>query len=228
MKLQKSQIALIALGIPNAAYGFGSEIIGPYTIVEAPIMATLTSGGGASFNWLNVVNAPVSINEAFTGFSIIADGYANANAGTTIVVTFASGALHNGPAYDLVLFDANDDLNVYLIATSHDGFSQQIVVTSFGDTGVDRSYFYGGTGPSTFDVTAAEIDLSSLGVPDGEFVDQVRLFAEGPSNDPLGIGVVQTTGPPVPTVSQWGLITLMLLLTAAGAVVIAVQPRRDL
>ncbi len=105
----------------------------------------------------------------------------------------------------MVLLDADNDLNVYLIATSHNGFAQQIVVSSFIDTGEDRSYFYGGTGPITFDVTAAEIDLSSLGVPDGEFVDQVRLFTEGPSNDPLGIGVVQTIGPPVPTVSQWGL-----------------------
>jgi len=206
--------------VSSAATSLCAETIGPYTIVEAPIAATLTSGGGASFNWLNVVNTPVSINDAFTGFSIIEDGYANANAGTTIVVTFASGALHNGPGYDLVLFDANNDLNVYLVATSHDAFSQQIVVSSFIDTGEDRSYFYGGAVPTTFDVTAAEIDLSAFNIPDGATVDQIRLFTEGPSNDPLGIGAVQATGPPVPATSPWGMILVACGMMGAALAVL--------
>lgn len=222
----QSCTALVAAGISIPACGFGTETIGPYTIVEAPISATLTSGGGASFNWLNVVNASVSINEAFTGFSVIADGYSNGNAGTTIIVTFAPGSLHNGPGYDLVLFDAVNDGNTYRIAASHNNFASEMLLTSpdFTDTGVDRTYYFGGTGPFTYDVTAAEIDLSSMGVPDGATVDQVRIFAEAPSADPLGIGVVMSAGP-VPTLSEVGLIGLVILLATSGAIIVAKRSR---
>jgi hypothetical protein len=50
-------------------------LIGPRDVVAAPTSAVLVIGGGAQFTWMNVVNAPVSIDEAFTGFGMIDDGY---------------------------------------------------------------------------------------------------------------------------------------------------------
>lgn len=38
-----------------------AEVIGPYDIAATPSSATLVAGGGAAFNWLNVVNSPVTI-----------------------------------------------------------------------------------------------------------------------------------------------------------------------
>lgn len=224
MHFRPLSLAIVAPFLLAASRGFGSETIGPYTIISAPISATLTSGGGAQFNWLNVVNAPVSISDAFTGFSMIADGYANAQSGTTIVVTFASGVLHNGPGTDLILFDADNDVNTYRIATSYNNFTSETILTAqdFVDTGVDRSYYYGGAGPTTYNITAAEIDLSSMGVPAGATVGQVRLFTEGPSDDPLGLATVQAA---VPTLSEWGLAVMLLLLLAAGAMIILRRTR---
>lgn len=204
----------------STSTAFAAESIGPYTVVHAPISASLTSGGGGPFNWLNVANMPVSINDAFTGFSVIADGYANAPAGTTIILTFGPGVLHNGSGADLILFDAENDSNTYRVATSNNSFSSEVILTAgdFTDTGDDRAYFYGGTGPSSYNVFAAAIDLSSLGVPAGAVVEQVRLFCEGPSNDPLGLATVQAA---VPAVSEWGMIVLSLTILIAATAVLS-------
>lgn len=200
-----------AIALGNAR----GEIIGPYDIQATPTAAVLFSGGGASFNWLNVVNTSVSIDEAFTGFSVIDDGYGNAQSGTILRMTFAPGVLRNQPGADLVLLDAGNDLNQYRVRTSYDGFTQEILVNASTDTGVDRSYFFGGAGPTTFDVFGATIDLSSLNVPNGQIVQQVQLFTEGPTNDPLALGAI-VAGESVPTLSQWGLVAMILLLLAAG------------
>jgi len=199
------------LGVAHAG-----ENVGQHTIVATPTSAVLVSGGGANFTWLNVVNGPVSIDAALTGFSTIDDGYANAAAGTTLRLSFGPGVLQNQPGPDLVLLDANNDLNVYLVSTSHDNFGQQIVVSATVDTGVDRNYFLGGQGPTPFDVMAAAIDLSSLNVPAGQSVDQIRLFTEGPSNDPLGLGVL-APATQVPSGSLLGLLVLILVVCAASA-----------
>jgi len=215
MRYQTSYSVPIVAVILSAANVFGAETIGPYTVNQTPIAASLTSGGGGSFNWLNVANVPVSINEAFTGFSVIADGYANAPAGTTIILTFAPGSLYNGSGPDLVLFDADNDGNNYRVATSYNNFASEILLTpvNFIDTGVDRSFFYGGTGPTNYNITASEIDLSLLGVPTGALVEQVRLFCEGASNDPLALAAVQAAAP---TVSEWGMVILSITILIAG------------
>lgn len=207
-------IFAVAAGLAAAGPVRG-ETIGPYNVVATPASAVLVSGGGALFNWLNVVNAPVSINEALTGFSVIDDGYANAQSGTTLRLTFDPGVLRNHPGSDLVLLDANNDLNQYRVRTSYDGFSREILVNASSDTGVDRNYYFGGQGPAAYDVYAGTIDLSSLNIPEDQTVNTIQLFTEGPSNDPLGLGVLAVPGP-VPSLSQWGLIVTSLLLFAVG------------
>src|SRR5262249_19869110 len=129
--------------IGMAAMGAG-EIIGPYAVIAAPTNAELLGGGGGAFNWLNVVNTPVTIQEAFTGFSVIADGYANANAGTTFRLTYAPGVVRNDRGPDLVLFDAGGNGgDQYLVSTDYDNFSHQFLVFPTVATGEQRSYFYG-------------------------------------------------------------------------------------
>lgn len=224
MAIKSACTAILASLLTTISLAGGPETIGPHTIIATPSAASLVSGGGVPFTWLNEVNSPVTISDALSGFSIISDGFANAPSGTTILVTFAPGVLHNGPGNDLVLFDANSDTNVYRVRTSYDGFSQEILVSVFADTGVDRSYFLGGAGPTSFDITAAQIDLSTLGVPAGGVVGQVRLFCEGPSNDPVGLGVAESVGPPVPAASTWMLANFVLLLLSAGTI-IQRQPR---
>ena len=173
-----------------------AEVIGPYAIIDTPTNAELLGGGGAAFNWLNVVNAPVTIHDALTGFSVIADGYANANAGTTFRLTYTPGVLRNDPGPDLVLFDADGNGgDQYLISTDHDNFAHQVLVIPNIDTGISREYFYGGAGPQSYAVMAATIDLSQLGVPAGATLTQMRIFTEGGSCDLLGVGVLLSACP---------------------------------
>jgi hypothetical protein len=55
-----------------------AEVIGIWDVVS-PVSASLVGGSTDEefFFWLNVVDAPVTIEEAFTGYSILDDGYAN-------------------------------------------------------------------------------------------------------------------------------------------------------
>ena len=197
-----------------------SENVGAYTIVAAPTAATLVSGGGGAFTWMNAVNVPVSVGDAFTGFGIVDDGYTNAASGTTLQLSFAPGALVNQPGPDLVLFDADNNLNVYLVSTSADGFMHHIAASATTDTGINRSYFVGGQGPLGYEIYATTIDLASFGIGAGQAVDQVRLFTEGPSNDPLGLGVLASPAQ-VPSVLSGGLIGMALLLIAVSAIALA-------
>jgi len=219
------------LGLCSLTDAVVAEIIGPYKVIDAPVQAQMLGGGGVSFNWLNVVNTPVSIQEAFTGFSIIADGYANANAGTTFLLTYAPGVLRNDPGPDLVLFDAGGTGNQYIVYTSYNNFNHPILVFPSVDTGEDRTYFYGGTGPQTYDVKAAVMDLSQFGVPAGATVSQVRVFTEGGSCDLLGVGVLLSTCPSdIDGNGSVGSSDAALLVSALGSVPGAASwnPRADL
>lgn len=196
-----------------------AEIIGDFLIVDTPVDAVVTHGGGATFTWLNVAQEPASIPTAFTGFSVIDDGYTNAAAGTRIELTFADGALRNGVGPDLVLLDADLDLNVYFVTISYDNFSQLHVISNFVDTGVDRTYYSGAGGePRSYDIYAATIDLSLFDVPAGEAVQRVRIFTEGPSGDPLALAVLLSTCPAdIDGNGEIELSDLTLLLAAFGS-----------
>jgi hypothetical protein len=174
----------------------GAEVIGPYRVIATPVQAELLAGGGAAFVWLNVENTPVTIQEAFTGFSIVGDGYADANAGTHIRLTYAPGALRNRSGPDLVLFDAGAGASdAYIVWVVYDNTSRAAIVFPSTDTGEDRTYFTGSGGSLTVDIVARALELSQFGVPDGADVTEVRLFVEGPACDPLGLGVLAPTGP---------------------------------
>ena len=171
----------------------GATTIGPFDVGASASSATLISGGGSSFGWLNTTNAPLTISQALTDSAIIDTGFANASAGTTIDLGFAPNIAKNIFGADLVLFESfgADD---YIISTSFDGFATEITLaaSAFVDTGVIRSYFYqhNSSGPFSSAVFGAPIDLTSLGVPFGTSVSSIRIRTAGNGNDPLGIGAV--------------------------------------
>ena len=121
------------------------ETIGPFDIAQAPVSAT----GSVGATWGNVVNTPVTVNEAFSGFSIIDDGFINISTGDFYEVTFNPPVVNvTGP--DIVVFDARYDAGAYTLSTSYDGFSASFVPSSWVDSGVDRLYYYGGAGQDLF------------------------------------------------------------------------------
>lgn len=188
-----------------------AEIIGPWDISDAPVSAALVAGGGGAWDWLNVVNAPISVSTAFSGFSIIDDGYANGPAGTTVEMTFAPGVAVNGPGDDLVVFDGRYSVNSYAWSTSYDGFVAEEALPggAFAFTGVVKSYFYGGGGPFSALVMAKAVDLSTLGVPLGASILKVRLRGTTTEVDPLGIGVLRGRGGQVPSVPEPGSLAFL-------------------
>ena len=185
-----ARFLLGVVGVMGICAAASAETIGTFDIVATPTSASLVAGGGGSWGWLNVANVAIGENEAFTGFSVIDDGFANGPAGTTVEMTFAVGTAVNQAGDDLVLFDGRFSDNSYAVSTDFDGFTAEILLpdTVFIDTGESRSYFFVGTGPFDARVMAAAIDLSALGVPAGGSVTKVRVRGTSGEVDPLGLG----------------------------------------
>jgi hypothetical protein len=188
MKKTYLAIGACALALVGVAQG---EIIGPWNIVAAPANATEIVGGGGSWSSITPTATSASIFDAFTGFSIIEDGYANGAAGTTVQVDFAFPII-NGPGNELVMFDSRFSFNSYTFSSAWDGFSFQLALNAanFIDSGEDRSYFYSGIGGNVANVMGHEIDLSALGVPLGAGVSSFRFTGTSSEVDPLGVGAL--------------------------------------
>lgn len=188
---ERAPLALTVM-LASAAVAHAQEVVGPWTIVQVPASATLVSGGVGSWDWLNVLNNPVSVNDAFSGPGLTDDGYANGSTGTTIELTFTPPVV-NGPTDDLVLFDAQFDQGAYDVAADHDGFAAvtSLPIAAFVDTLVMPSYWYGSSsgGPYPAGVFGAPIELSDIGVPAGATVTKVRFTLTNGGGDPLGMGV---------------------------------------
>lgn len=204
---------LVVLTLPSS---LASEIIGPYTIESAPVSAQVIAVGGSLWGWVNVVDSYVSVNDAFTGFSILDDGYANPT-GLTLELTFAPGTVVNATGNDLVLFDGRFSLNSYAVSTDYDNFTAELALpdTVFVDTGLDRVYYYQHSpnpGDTTqADIMAAAFDLSSLGVPAGAQVLKVRIRATSSEVDPIGLGSLYVPEP-FSTAGLIGIGTIAMLL----------------
>lgn len=190
-----------------------SETVGSWTVTP-PDAASLIAGGGSIWGWLNTTNAAVSVHDAFSGAGIVEDGFANADSGTTIEVSFLAGVT-NGPGADLVLFDAVFDSGTYAVSSSHDGF---VATTSpsFAASGESRAYYYemNAGGPFTAAVHGAEIDLSAIGVPAGTSVAAIRFTTTDGAGDPLGVGALVHG----PTLEVHGLVaglTASIIVTGA-------------
>lgn len=71
----------------------------------------------------------MTVNEAFSGFSIIDDGWININTGDFCEVTFNPPVV-NGTGPDIVVFDARYDSGDSTLRTSYDGFTATWVPTN--------------------------------------------------------------------------------------------------
>lgn len=203
-----SPLALtLTLALTGTAHA--AQILGPWSIESAPIQASLVSGGGSLFNWLNVVNAPLTVNQALTQFPLADTGYADANSGTIIDLTYAPGQAVNNPGDDLVLLDARYSFNSYTLYSSSDGFTTPLVVSAndLSWTGETRDYYVGslpGAGSFPALVMAYGVDLSFWGVPLGSDVITIRVVHSGFESDLLGLGVLT----PVPAPAAGAILAL--------------------
>ena len=192
-------LGCIALVAPLCTMA-SAETIGPWEIAAAPVDASLIAGGSFPWNSTNVVNVNLTVATAFSGFSIIDDGYANGEVGTTVQMDFAAGEAMNRPGTDLVVFDSRFSTSSYELYVDYDGYTTALALpdTAFSFTGESRAYFYNDTGPYTADVYAAPVDLSHWGIPEGTSITSVRLVGVSTGIDPLGIGAVAPPDPGTP------------------------------
>ncbi len=189
--MKKIAAAFLLLVLLSGTVTMAQETIGPWMIEAAPVAASEVTSQVDPANWLNVVDAPVTIFEAFTGFSIIDDGFANRLVDTVFEVSFAA-PIENVAGPDLVLFDARFDDGTYAVSSDFDGFALEVAVDAFIDSGETRNYFYGNNPGGPFPAAAwgAEIDLTSLGLPLGGQATSFRIRSTNTSTDLLGLGAL--------------------------------------
>lgn len=157
----------------------------------APDAAALVAGGGSIFDWLNVANVPISLNDAMTSMPVEAAGYANADTGTVVEVKFAGGVT-NGAGPDVAMLDSVYDVGSYAIRSDYDGFAASVVADmSLGTYCTSASYYYAGNGPYPADVYSVEIDLSDLGVPAGATVTSLRFETLNSQCDPITLAKIE-------------------------------------
>jgi hypothetical protein len=214
----KSLAWLCAIAGSLTAARAEAELIGVWDL-EAPVSAQLLSGGTSEFfDWLNVVNAPVTIEEAFTGFGILDDGYANFSRDTVVELGYEEGVALNRAGNDLVLFDARFDANSFAVSTSFDEFQNELflLASAFVYTGETRHYYYAGLPePYTADIWAVAFDMSALGVPEGTSVASIRVRGlEDDGGDLIGVGAIRDAAEPS-----------SLVLLVLGVVVVAARRR---
>lgn len=187
-------IAMMAF-IGTASYG---EVIGEWNILSAPISATFQTGNPRSvIKWTNVNNANISISDAFSEMSVIDDGLGNLPNNSTITMTFSPRTALNIPGVDLVLFEAFDE-GSYSMSTDYDNFSSSLIIgpSQFLFTGIENEYYYGlNWGPFLTPVRGAPVNLSQLGIPLGQSVNEIRLVVITSGSDPLGIGSLSIPEP---------------------------------
>lgn len=217
-------VCAVALAVPTSA----NEIIGDWDLAGAPTFASLVQGGGPFFDWLNEYNEPIDVNQGFSDFSIIADGFGNAMAGTIIEVTFDAGVVNQGKGVaDLVFLEARFAPVAGLYKITVAGYEPMLFLgqgegvpdrVGFVDSGEDRSFFYGLNGTQdTAEIYGAEIDLSFFGIGVGVLPVPLTLQFEVLTDfrAPLGFGAFA-----VPTPGS-------LAFLAGGAFVAASRRRRS-
>lgn len=196
---------------PTPAPGRQSQTLGPWEVVP-PGSAVVVNGGGGLWGWINVVNSSLSFTQAMIQSPIEDAGFVNADIGTTLDFVHVPGVV-NGPGADLVLFDAQFDTGQYRVSTNYDGFTASILAdTLFGTYATTRPYYYefGSAVPVNADVVGMEIDLTDLGVPDGEIVIGFRLVCENPGCDPISLAKIDRFALGVPQLQAGTSATLEL------------------
>lgn len=190
-----SMCAGLAAGLAMVGSAAAVETIGPW-MVRGASSATLVSGEpyGPTEDPLAKTNEIISVDTAFSGESIIEDGWANLGFSfgpVTIDINFAQ-PVRNNDGDDLVFFDCLFSNNSYFVSTEYDGFGNQLFIdnTKWLDTGERRDYWWKGGLLSNITVLGQGFDLSNLGVAPGDSVSTVRFVTGNNEGDPLGIGAI--------------------------------------
>ncbi len=164
------QAAPVGLG----GFSFDSNLFGD---------SLLESDGGtfSAGNWLNVANADPGNPGYLTG-AHFNTGIANIGfSGGPISYTIGYGAgILNGAGDDLGVVVARFSTDSFDMEVSTDGglnFSSAVTIGSGSavDSGVDRTYFYGGSGPFNSSLFVHSLDLDLFGIGGGASVNAIRI-----------------------------------------------------
>lgn len=193
MGVMKAPLSKLLLGlapflfaVPAAAQ---AQTLGPWELTPPDSASTIVSTG-TSFDWLNVVNNPLTISEAMSSSPIESAGYANAATGDVVEVAFLGGVTNQAGA-DLVMLDSQFDVGLYAISSDFDGFVASVNADmAFGVNVHSTSYYYQSAGPYAADVYGVEIDLSDIGVPNGATVTSLRFAALNGGCDPISLAKI--------------------------------------
>lgn len=207
-------LGVVAVPLLLASAAGAAQTLGQWQIASAPTSATLVSGGGSLWNWLNTTNAALTVNQAMTAFPVGDTGYADASPGTTVDLTYAPGQAVNNPGLDLVLLDSGFSTNSYTVYSSTDGFTTPLFIPAANlvTTNELRNYYAGSLpnqGPFPAFILSYGIDLSFWGIPQGGDVTTLRMVMSGIECDPLTIGVLE----PVPAPGAAALFAIGALTT---------------
>jgi len=204
----------VAVTLATTASAQAVQTLGQWQIASAPTSATLISGGGSLWNWLNTTNAALTVNQAMTAFPVGDTGYADASPGTIVDLTYAPGQAVNNPGLDLVLLDSGFSANSYTLYSSTDGFTTPLTIPAANlvTTSELRNYYAGSLpnqGPFPAFILSYGIDLSFWGIPQGGDVTTIRMVMSGIECDPLTVAVLD----PVPAPNAAALLAIGALAT---------------
>lgn len=176
MKLIICALSLLASAAATAqttldTFIFDDNLFGDYLIES--------DGGSYSFgNWLNVVNSNPGNPGFLTGVGFDT-GVANIGLGSNVSYTIGYNlGIVNRPGADLGIVVARFSEDPVRFAVSQDGTSfgadQDFGAATGVDTGVMKTYFYGGGGPFEAELFVHPIDLSDFGIAEGSSILATR------------------------------------------------------
>ena len=182
--MKKSAAVLFASALVLAAGAARADVaLGSYDFASSQFGNSLVESDGGVFsatNWLNVVNADPGNAGYLTGANFDT-GIANIGLGNVPSYTINYGtAIGNGTGADLGVVTARYSVNdTITLAVSTDGVnftSAQSFGPALGaDTGVGKTYYYGGPSQYSAELFVTSIDLSSFGLASGSTIQAVRI-----------------------------------------------------
>lgn len=171
--------------------------------------ATIPTGAPQLLWWHNVLNAPVTVNEAFFGSSTVSiadrglgwfenfEDPEDPGPGHSPRFNFEFNAVPNQPGDDFAFFNLEWSRDTYVVTTTNGGTATRrpIALNTWtfmeGFAGFSGSYGTAGGSPSSGQVVADTFNITDLNsdLSDGSLT---RLNFEGSfSSDPLGIGRIR-------------------------------------
>ena len=183
MKTSAALLIVSALALATGA-ARADVALGSYDFASSQFGDTLAESDGGAYsasNWLNVVNASPGNPNYLTGANFDT-GIANIGLGNN-PVTYTIGyntSIANGGGADLGVVTARYSLNdTITLAVSTDGVNftsaQSFGPAAGADSGVGKSYYYGGGGPYGAELFVTSIDLSSFGLAAGSTIKAVQI-----------------------------------------------------